>query len=529
MPGQRRDQHGRPIASGRRSRTTQVRGEVAGGPARAQRRRVRPHLEQQIGELRRVPAGVVTHAVIVSVARPLCRWTHLNGCERRRPVRQDGPVRPDTPADTYGRAEILTTRASRDVLGRGLRVLGTAIRTEPRLFAIGAVGSSLFGLLVIANAYVVGAVIGHVVVPAFAEGRAGAGRAGADRGGRSSASALLRVGDHLRPPPRRRLHAVPAAGPLPPRGHPPLPGPAAVLAPAARHRHAAVQRQLRRRGRVRADRAAAVRGRHDRDDRRPRWSRCSSPTGCSRWSASRSSRRCSASTWSTPGGCRPGRSAPSSCAAEVSAIAHESFDGALVVKTMGREADETAPLRRSASAELRDALISVGRLRGLFDPLMDALPSVGTLAVLLLGALAAADRRDQRRRAGQRRLPVHRAGLPGARDRLGARRAAAQRGRLGAGRRRCSAPTGDLRLRRRRPPTARPARRRSRFDDVDFRYADGPPVLHDVTLHRPGRPDRRAGRRRPAPASRRSPRWPSGWSTRRAAGSPLDGVDAARR
>ena len=54
------------------------------------------------------------------------------------------------------------------MLGRGLRVLGRAIRTEPRLFIIGTVGSSLFGLLVIANSYVVGWVIGEVVVPAFA-------------------------------------------------------------------------------------------------------------------------------------------------------------------------------------------------------------------------------------------------------------------------------------------------------------------------------------------------------------------------
>src|SRR4051812_32474796 len=63
------------------------------------------------------------------------------------------------------------SRASRDVLGRGLRVLGQAIRTEPRLFTIGVVGSSLFGLLIIANSYVVGAVIGDVVVPAFADHR----------------------------------------------------------------------------------------------------------------------------------------------------------------------------------------------------------------------------------------------------------------------------------------------------------------------------------------------------------------------
>ena len=63
--------------------------------------------------------------------------------------------------------------ASRDVLGRGLRVLGHAIRTEPRLFTVGAIGSCLFGLLIITNAYLVGAVVGHVVVPAFAQHRAG--------------------------------------------------------------------------------------------------------------------------------------------------------------------------------------------------------------------------------------------------------------------------------------------------------------------------------------------------------------------
>jgi ABC-type multidrug transport system fused ATPase/permease subunit len=70
--------------------------------------------------------------------------------------------------------------------------------------------------------------------------------------------------------------------------------------------------------------------------------------------------------------------------AEVSAIAHESFDGALVVKTMGREAEETARFAGRAG-ELRDSLISVGRLRGVFEPLLDTLPSLGTLAALLVG------------------------------------------------------------------------------------------------------------------------------------------------
>jgi ATP-binding cassette subfamily B protein len=71
--------------------------------------------------------------------------------------------------------------------------------------------------------------------------------------------------------------------------------------------------------------------------------------------------------------------------AEVSEIAHESFDAALVVKTLGREADETRRFQARAE-ELRDALIAVGRVRGLFDPMMEALPGLGTLAVLLIGA-----------------------------------------------------------------------------------------------------------------------------------------------
>lgn len=72
--------------------------------------------------------------------------------------------------------------------------------------------------------------------------------------------------------------------------------------------------------------------------------------------------------------------------AEVSGIAHESFDGALVVKTMGREAQETERFAARAR-DLRDALVSVGRLRGVFDPMLETLPGLGTLAVLVVGTL----------------------------------------------------------------------------------------------------------------------------------------------
>ena len=70
--------------------------------------------------------------------------------------------------------------------------------------------------------------------------------------------------------------------------------------------------------------------------------------------------------------------------ADVSAVAHESFDGALVVKTMGREAEE-AERFRAVSARLRDANVAAGQVRSAFDPVLEALPSFGVLLVVLLG------------------------------------------------------------------------------------------------------------------------------------------------
>ena len=71
--------------------------------------------------------------------------------------------------------------------------------------------------------------------------------------------------------------------------------------------------------------------------------------------------------------------------AEVAQVAHESFDAGLVVKAMGREAEETARFR-VVTHELRDSLIKVGRTRGTFEPVIDAIPNLGTLAVLGVGA-----------------------------------------------------------------------------------------------------------------------------------------------
>ena len=59
--------------------------------------------------------------------------------------------------------------------------------------------------------------------------------------------------------------------------------------------------------------------------------------------------------------------------AEVSEIAHESFDGAMVVKTLGRETEETDRFAAKAH-ELRDVNIRAGRIRAAFDPTLAALP-----------------------------------------------------------------------------------------------------------------------------------------------------------
>jgi len=70
--------------------------------------------------------------------------------------------------------------------------------------------------------------------------------------------------------------------------------------------------------------------------------------------------------------------------ADVSEVAHESFDGALVVKTLGREAAETERFKKPTLL-LQDANIKVNRARGAFDPVIEGLPRLGVLAVLLVG------------------------------------------------------------------------------------------------------------------------------------------------
>ena len=65
----------------------------------------------------------------------------------------------------------MTPTSSGDVVRRGLRVLWMGIREQPRIFGIALAGSIVFSLLIVTTAYVVGAVVGEVALPAIESGR----------------------------------------------------------------------------------------------------------------------------------------------------------------------------------------------------------------------------------------------------------------------------------------------------------------------------------------------------------------------
>jgi ABC-type multidrug transport system fused ATPase/permease subunit len=69
----------------------------------------------------------------------------------------------------------------------------------------------------------------------------------------------------------------------------------------------------------------------------------------------------------------------------VSAVAHESIDGALVVKTLGREDAETARLE-DAARTLRDDRIEGGYVRATFEAGLDSLPTFATVILVAVGS-----------------------------------------------------------------------------------------------------------------------------------------------
>ncbi|WP_420807826.1 ABC transporter ATP-binding protein [Antribacter gilvus] len=69
---------------------------------------------------------------------------------------------------------------------------------------------------------------------------------------------------------------------------------------------------------------------------------------------------------------------------DVADVAHESFEAALLVKSLGTENREEERFAATADA-LRVANVRVGVVRAIFDPVIQNLPAIGTLAVLAVG------------------------------------------------------------------------------------------------------------------------------------------------
>jgi ATP-binding cassette subfamily B protein len=70
---------------------------------------------------------------------------------------------------------------------------------------------------------------------------------------------------------------------------------------------------------------------------------------------------------------------------DLAATAHESFDGALTVKSLGREQYETNRLRRDAE-RLRDQLVALGIVRATYNIAHEILPGLITVIVVVIGA-----------------------------------------------------------------------------------------------------------------------------------------------
>ncbi len=75
--------------------------------------------------------------------------------------------------------------------------------------------------------------------------------------------------------------------------------------------------------------------------------------------------------------------------AEVSTIAHESFDGGTVIKALGAEARESERFDAVVD-DLRDADVLVGKTSAWFEPMMDLVVPLGSVALMVVGTHRAA-------------------------------------------------------------------------------------------------------------------------------------------
>ncbi len=275
-------------------------------------------------------------------------------------------------------------RVSPSVLREGMRVLWVAVRAEPRVFAVSVLASALYAAMTVATAEVLGTVTQDVVLPAFEEGRAAAGALAAASAAIVGVAALKALGvagrrfyaglmqyrmqaKYRREVTRQYLrlplawHHRHPTGQLLSNANADVEAAWAPIAPLPMAVGVVFMLLISAVSILLTDVAVAA-------------------VGFLVFPAIALvnvlyQRRLA-----------PVATHAQRLRAEVSEVAHESFEGGLVVKTLGREAAETERFA-AAAGELRDANVAVGRLRGLFDPVLEALPNLGVLAVLLIGSL----------------------------------------------------------------------------------------------------------------------------------------------
>lgn len=267
-------------------------------------------------------------------------------------------------------------------MGDGFAVLGVAIKREPWIFTLSTVGSLLFGALTVADAWVLGWATNHAVLPAFRDGKIGDGALWAVLGLFVGVAILRAVGivarrlgagimqyrmqAHYRRAVTRQYLTLPMewhqkhpTGELLSNANSDVEAAWAPIAPlpmavgtVAMMVIAVVQMLV-------TDLVLALVGLLVFPcviAANVAYQRLASPL----------------------------MTKAQALRAELSEVAHESFDGAMVVKTLGRESEETARFARRAH-ELQDVNIRAGRIRAAFDPTLAALPNLGVLVVLAVG------------------------------------------------------------------------------------------------------------------------------------------------
>ncbi|WP_017933837.1 ABC transporter ATP-binding protein [Nocardioides sp. Iso805N] len=266
----------------------------------------------------------------------------------------------------------------------GLKVLAVAIRREPWIFTLSTVGSALFGALTVADAWVLGWSTDHVILPAFRTGHIGTGwliavvalfvavaigRAVGVIARRLGAGVMqYRMQAHYRRAVTRQYLRLPLAwhqahptGQLLSNANADVEAAWAPIAPLPMAVGTIAMMVIAVAQMFLADTVLACLG------------MLVFPAVILTNLAYQ--RRAS-----------PLITRAQQLRAELSEVAHESFDGALVVKTLGREGEETDRFAAKAR-ELRDTNIRAGRIRAAFDPTLAALPDIGVLVVLSVGVI----------------------------------------------------------------------------------------------------------------------------------------------